>query len=158
MRITIALLLLAACASGDPKPDHPVSSGSGSDPATNPSHPGETGQQGMVQDQTPGNTGVDEHGVLLRSKPDPDAPKPDPALVADDDANTLFYAAGLAGDPALQKRALQQLGLFDASGAPTPKFQPFLLAQQEWVKTHGDKAAAVNTPATAKAYVTAHLK
>ena len=113
----------------------------------------------MNQDnKTPGGTGVDEHGVLLRSKPDPNAPKPDPALVADDAANLLFYAGALVGDPAIQRRVWQQLKLADASGAPTPRMTEFIRAHQEWVKVKASVAQTVATPAKAKAYLDAHLK
>ena len=107
---------------------------------------------------TPGNTGVDEHGVLLRSKPDPNAPKPDPAMVADDAANLLFYAGALTGDPAVQRRVWQQLQLADAAGSPTPRMTEFIRAHQEWVKAKGSVAATVATPAKARAYLDAHLK
>jgi hypothetical protein len=113
----------------------------------------------MSQDnKTPGGTGVDEHGVLLRSKPDPNAPKPDPALVADDAANLLFYAGALIGDPAIQRRVWQQLHLADAAGAPTPRMTEFIRAHQEWVKGKASVAQTVATPAKAKAYLDAHLK
>lgn len=120
---------------------------------------GSQGSQAMSQDNdTPGGTGVDQHGVLLRSKPDPDAPKPDPALLGDDAAQLLFYAGALVGDPAIQRRVWQQLKLADAAGAPTPKMTEFIRAHQEWVKTKGSVAATVATPAKAKAYLDEHLK
>lgn len=113
----------------------------------------------MSQDnQTPGGTGVDEHGVLLRSKPDPNAPKPDPALVADDAANLLFYAGALIGDPTIQRRVWRQLGLADASGTPTPRMTEFIRANQEWVKVKAAVAQTVATPAKARAYLDAHLE
>lgn len=107
---------------------------------------------------TPGGTGVDEHGVLLRSKPDPNAPAPDPALVAADDANLLFYASGIIGDPKLQRRAWVQLGLADRAGAPTPRMAEFIRANQVWVRDRASVAATVATAAKAKAYLVAHLK
>jgi hypothetical protein len=113
----------------------------------------------MSQDnKTPGGTGVDQHGVLLRSKPDPKAPKPDPAMVADDAANLLFSAAAMIGDPALQRRAWQQLQLADASGHPTPRMTEFLRANEEWVRVKADLMATVATPAKARAYLDTHLK
>ncbi len=125
----------------------------------NQASPGSQGSQAMSQDNnTPGGTGVDQHGVLLRSKPDPNAPKPDPALVGDDAAQLLFYAGALIGDPAIQRRVWQQLKLADAAGAPTPKMTEFIRAHQEWVKTKGQVAATVATPAKAKAYLDEHLK
>lgn len=113
----------------------------------------------MTQDRrTPGDTGVDEHGVLLRSKPDPNAPKADPALVADDASNLLFYAGGLVGDPALLRRVWVQLKLADASGQPTPRMTEFIRAHQEWVKVKASVAATVDTPDKARAYLNQHLK
>lgn len=109
-------------------------------------------------DKIPGGTGVDEHGVLLRSKPDPNAPKPDPALVADDAVNLLFYAGALIGDPAIQRRVWKQLGLADASGTLTPRMTEFIRAHQEWVKVKVDLAQTVATPAKARAYLDSHLK
>ena len=111
-----------------------------------------------TDNKTPGGTGVDEHGVLLRSKPDPNAPKPDQAMLADDDSQLLFYAGALVGDPAIQRRVWQQLKLADASGAPTPRMTEFIRAHQEWVKTKASVAATVATPAKAKAYLDTHLK
>jgi hypothetical protein len=111
-----------------------------------------------TDNKTPGDTGVDQDGVLLRSKPDPNAPKPDPALVADDASQLLFYAGALLGDPAIQRRVWQQLGLADASGAPTPRMTEFIRAHQEWVKTNASAAGTVATPAKAKAYLDSHLK
>lgn len=111
-----------------------------------------------TDNKTPGGTGVDENGVLLRSKPDPNAPKPDATLVADDASQLLFYAGGLLGDPAIQRRVWQQLGLADAAGAPTPRMTEFIRAHQEWVKAKASVAATVATPAKAKAYLDSHLK
>lgn len=109
--------------------------------------------------QPPGiGTGVDEHGNLLRSKPDPNAPKPDPAIIADDASNMLFFAGALAGDPALLRRAWQQLQLADAAGSPTPRMTEFIRAHQEWVKVKGNLAQSINTPAKARAYLDANLK
>lgn len=113
----------------------------------------------MMNDQEHlGGTGVDENGVLLRSKPDPNAPRPDPKLVADDDAQLLFSAGALVGDPALQRRVWQQLGLADAAGTPTPKMTEFIRAHQEWAKDHAQLAQTVATPDKARAYLDAHLK
>jgi hypothetical protein len=113
----------------------------------------------MTQNRrTPGDTGVDEHGVLLRSKPDPNALKPDPALVADDASNLLFYASGLIGDLAIQRRVWLQLNLADAGGTPTPRMTEFIRAHQEWVKVKASVAQTVATPAKARAYVDEHLK
>lgn len=109
-------------------------------------------------DNTPGGTGVDEHGVLLRSKPDPSAPKPDPALIADDAANLLFYASGVVGDPSLVRRAWRQLGLADAAGTPTPRMTDFIRAHQEWVRVKAAVAQTVATPPAARTYLDAHLK
>jgi hypothetical protein len=106
----------------------------------------------------PGGTGVDEHGVLLRSKPDPSEPKPDPKLVADDDANLLFYAGALVGDATLQRRTWVQLGLSDSAGIPTPKMTEFIRANQVWVKDRASVAATIATPAKARAYLDTHLK
>ena len=112
----------------------------------------------MTNPEQPGGTGVDENGVLLRSKPDPNAPQADPKLVADNDANLLFYAGALVGDPAKQRRVWQQLGLADAAGAPTPRMTEFIRAHQQWVKDRADLAASVATPAKATAYLDANLK
>lgn len=106
----------------------------------------------------PGGTGVDEHGVLLRSKPDPNAPPPDPALLADDDANLLFFCGGLAGDPTLQNKVWVHLGLVDATGAKTPKMAQFIRANTAWSETHIELIAPYATPAQAKAYLVEHLK
>jgi len=119
---------------------------------------GHQGSQGMPQNTHPGDTGVDEHGNLLRSKPDPSAPKADPAMVADDASNLLFYAGALTGDPAVQRRVWQRLQLADASGTPTPRMTEFIRAHQEWVKTRGSVAETVATPDKARAYLDAHLK
>lgn len=108
--------------------------------------------------ETPGGTGVDEHGVLLRSKPDPNAPKPDPALVADDAANLLYFAGALVGDPATQRRVWQQLQLADAAGTPNAKMSAFIVSHQEWVRGKPELAGSVATAAKARAYLDAHLK
>ncbi len=113
----------------------------------------------MTQDRrTPGNTGVDWNGELLRSKPDPNEPKPNQALIDDDAAQLLFYAGGLANDPALQRKAWVQLGLADAGGTPTPKMTEFIRSTQEWMKTKQALIATVDTQDKARAYLTAHLK
>jgi hypothetical protein len=165
MRILAVTLALVACSrSAEPTTaPAPSRSGSGGDavtePAGNQGNPGNQGSQAMSQDnKTPGGTGVDQHGVLLRSKPDPNAPKPDPALLADDAAQLLFYAGALVGDPAIQRRVWQQLKLADAAGTPTPKMTEFIRAHQEWVKVKGSLAGTVATPAKAKAYLDEHLK
>jgi len=106
----------------------------------------------------PGGTGVDENGVLLRSKPDPNAPQADPKIVADDDSNLLFYAGALIGDPAKQRKVWIQLGLADANGAPTAKMTDFIRAHQVWVKDKASLAASVATQAKASAYLDSHLK
>jgi hypothetical protein len=106
----------------------------------------------------PGGTGVDDDGVLLRSKPDPNDPGPDPKLVADDDANLLFYAGAMLGEPATQRRVWQQLGIADSAGAPTPKMTDFIKAHSEWTKTKATLAASVATPDKARAYLKTHLK
>jgi hypothetical protein len=106
----------------------------------------------------PGGTGIDQNGVLLRSKPDPNAPPPDPAMLADDDANTLYFCGGLAGDSALQKKAWLQLGLIDGAGNSTPKMAEFIRANTEWMKSHASVIAPYATAAKAKAYLQAHLK
>lgn len=106
----------------------------------------------------PGGTGVDEHGVLLRSKPDPNAPAPDPALIANDDANLLYFAAAAAGDPALMRRAWLQLKLVDSAGTPTPLMAEFIRAHQEWQTQRGQLAYGLMTPDKARAYLEAHLK
>lgn len=108
--------------------------------------------------EIPGGTGVDEHGVLLRSKPDPDAPKPDPAMVADDASNLLYAASGVLGDPAIIRKAWQQLHLADAAGTPTPRMTEFIRANQEWVQKNNALLQTVATPAKARAYLDAHLK
>jgi hypothetical protein len=113
---------------------------------------------GTPDPNQPGGTGVDEHGVLLRSKPDANGPEPDPKLVADDDSNLLFYAGASVGDPALQRRTWVQLGLADGSGNPTPKMSEFLRAHQVWVRDRASLAATVATPEKARAYLEAHLK
>jgi hypothetical protein len=148
MRIASAVLVCVACSGGaDPASPQP------------PSRPAQQGSQTMTQDdKTPGGTGVDEHGVLLRSKPDPNAPGAEPSLVADDDANLLFYASGVVGDPAVVRRAWQQLGLADATGTPTPRMTDFIRAHQEWVRTKASVAQTVATPPKARAYLDAHLK
>jgi hypothetical protein len=165
MRILAVTLALVACSrSAEPTTaPAPSRSDSGGAAATAPAgkhgNQASQGSQAMSQDnETPGGTGVDQHGVLLRSKPDPDAPKPDPALVADDAAQLLFYAGALVGDPAIQRRVWQQLRLADASGTPTPKMTEFIRAHQEWVKVKGDVAATVATPAKARAYLDEHLR
>lgn len=112
----------------------------------------------MNDPNQPGGTGVDENGVLLRTKPDPNEPAPDPKLVADDDANLLFFASGLAGDTTLQRKAWVKLGLSDTAGNPTPKMTDFLRANQVWVKEKANLASSVNTQVKAKAYLEAHLK
>lgn len=112
----------------------------------------------MPQNTRPGDTGVDEHGNLLRSKPDPSAPPADPAMVADDSANLLFYAGALVGDPAVQRKVWQRLQLADAAGTPTPRMTEFIRAHQEWVKTRASVAESVATPDKARAYLDAHLK
>lgn len=162
MRILAVTLALVACSrSAEPTTaPAPSRSDSGGAAVTEPAgNHGNQGSQAMSQDSnTPGGTGVDQHGVLLRSKPDPDAPKPDPALVADDAAQLLFYAGALVGDPAIQRRVWQQLGLADAAGTPTPKMTEFIRAHQEWVKVKGSVAGTVATQAKAKAYLDEHLK
>lgn len=148
------ILVLAACA-GSPTTEAP------NPQATNSSAPppaqGSSTMPGPNVKQ-PGGTGVDQHGVLLRSKPDPNAPAPDPALLADDDANLLFFCGGLAGDPALQTKAWLQLGLVDAAGAPTPKMTEFIRANTAWSQTHTELIAPYATPAKAKAYLSDRLK
>ncbi len=115
--------------------------------------------QGASQEsKTPGGTGVDEQGNLLRSKRDPGEPKPDPVLVGDDEANLLFYAGALVGEPTLQRRVWQQLGLADAAGAPTPRMTDFIRAHQQWVKDRPERAQTVATPAKARAHLDTHLK
>jgi len=112
----------------------------------------------MTQDRrSPGDTGVDEHGQLLRSKPDPNAPKANQALVADDEAQLMFYAGGVVGDPALQRKSWIKLGLADAGGTPTPKMTDFIRTHQEWVKTNQAKIETVGTPDKARAYLTGRL-
>jgi hypothetical protein len=171
----VALVFVACSGSADPTtsppPNHPGGSAVSDQAVVAGSGPGSQDSQGSRGSQasqasqamstdrkTPGDTGVDEHGVLLRSKPDPNAPKADAALVADDAAQLLFYAGALVGDPAIQRRAWQQLGLADASGAPSPRMTEFIRAHQEWVKVKASAAATVATPANAKAYLDAHLK
>jgi len=106
----------------------------------------------------PGGTGVDQDGVLLRSKPDPNAPPPDPKLLADDAANLLFHAGALVGDPAKQRRVWAQLGLADAGGTPTAKMTEFIRAHQQWVKDKASLAASVASQAKAAAYLDARLE
>ncbi len=154
MRTILALVLVAGCSGADPA-NRPAK---GAEPASH-AEPANQGSQTMTQDRrTPGDTGVDEHGVLLRSKPDPSAPKADPALVADDAANLLFFAGGMAGDPALQRKTWVQLQLADAGGTPTPKMTEFIRANQEWVKTKQALIATVDTADKARAYLKDHLK
>lgn len=144
MRTILALVLVAGCSGAEP---------------TKHAEPANQGSQTMSQDRrTPGDTGVDQNGVLLRSKPDPNAPKADPALVSNDEANTLFFAGNIAGDPALQRRVWVQLQLSDASGQPTPKMTDFIRANQEWVKTNQAAIGTVDSPDKARAYLKDHLK
>ena len=145
-------LMLTACSR---EPRATPTPATGADAAT---HRGAQGDQTMTRDpEPPGGTGVDEHGVLLRTRPDPDAPPPDPALLADDDANLLFRAGALVGDPAVQRRVWRQLDLVDAAGAPTPKMAAFIRAHQQWVVDRADRAQSVVTQAAASAYLDAHL-
>lgn len=162
MRRAWIVWVLAACsttesAKSSPQPLPPAETAQPPQPAGS-DRPDES-DPAMTKDRdTPGGTGVDEHGVLLRSKPDPNAPKPDPKLVADNDAQLLFAAGALVGDPGLQRRTWQQLGLVDAAGTPTPKMTEFIRAHQEWAKEHGRLAESVSTPDKARAYLDAHLK
>lgn len=158
----LSALLIAACSKADPPaPARPNGSSTANVTIPPPAGPVDAGQasQPMNDPEQPGGTGVGPDGVLLRSKPDPDAPKPDAALLADDKANLLFMAGTLAGDPTVQRRVWQKLGLADANGAPTAKMTEFLRAHAEWQKTHQTLVVEhVGTPAQAKAYAEANLK
>jgi hypothetical protein len=153
MRFSWLLFLIACSSSAEPSKTPPTN------PSTTPTDSGSQGSQAMTNDPNqPGGTGVDENGVLLRSKPDPNAPQADPKLVADDDSNLLFYAGALVGDPAKQRKVWIQLGLADANGAPTPKMTDFIRAHQVWVKDKASLAASVASQAKASAYLDTHLK
>jgi hypothetical protein len=161
----VAAVLACGCSTGPDAPKAaaappPVTATDNqpADPGINPKP--STGSDNIMptNSNTPGGTGVDEHGVLIRSKPDPNAPKPDPALAGDNDANMLFYAASAVGDPAVQRRAWIQLGLVDAKGTPTAKMTDFLRAHNAWLDAHGDLAATVGTPDKAKTYLASRLK
>ncbi len=159
MRLLVIALAVGACSSSDDPASRPTGRvGAPADPATGRA-PTLDRSQGTGQDrQPPGGTGVDEHGNLLRSKPDPSEPRPDPALVVDDPANLLFYAGALVGEPTLQRRVWQQLGLADAAGAPTPRMTEFIRAHQQWVQDRPERAQTVATPAKARAHLDAHLQ
>lgn len=106
-----------------------------------------------------GGTGVDHKGRLLRSRPDPDAPRPDPLLAADDEANLLFMAGALSEDEALMKQVWRHLGLADEAGEPTPKMVIFMRAHGAWQQNAArsiDKL--LGTPEKARAYVKERLK
>jgi hypothetical protein len=49
-----------------------------------------------------------------------------------DEKHKFFQAAGITRNDALVKMVAQELGLADASGKPTPAFQPFVKAHFDW--------------------------
>jgi hypothetical protein len=158
MRLRWLVLVLVSFACSTPTKT-PTPTTNTTDPASSQGQHNQ-GSQTMTPPDAPhpGGTGVDKDGVLLRSKPDPSVPAPDPAMVADDDANLLFFAGSMVGDVAVQRKVWVHLGLADAGGNPTPKMTEFIRANQEWVKTKGTLIATVATAAKAKAYLDAHLQ
>lgn len=106
-----------------------------------------------------GGTGVDYDGVLLRSKLGPHDIEPDPAIVADDEANYLYLAGALSGSADLMKQTWRQLGLTDDEGNPTPRMILFMRSHREWLQLPGKKVSQLlDTPEKARAYVEERLK
>jgi hypothetical protein len=106
------------------------------------------------------DTGIDRDGNLIRQRPENQPPPitvPPEMLQAHDD-HVLLFAAQLAGDAALLRKAWLKLGLADAGGNPTPKMTVFMEAHRLWLEANPQRVQALMTPEKSRAYLQSHLK
>jgi hypothetical protein len=79
------------------------------------------------------------------------------ANMSEDDKHKLFQAVGITQDLPMMTKVMQQMGLADSSGQPTPAFDPFVKAHYEWATKNREFVMEHMTKEKALEYAKSHM-
>jgi len=79
------------------------------------------------------------------------------ANMSEDDKHKLFQAVGITQDLALITKVMQNMGLADSNGQPTPAMDPFIKAHYEWAPKNADFVREHLDKEKAMEYVKSHM-